>query len=278
MAQSANQTFSQKLLLVLVAAFALIGVGFLLYSNAAEGDWSDYPDNHPEITYSALKSGCDNFSSEGWALCTGQSGYFDDSYHYTNNIGQSMTFTFNGTGVRIYSDTSEHAGIMDVTIDDVPAGQIDYYTADFLKQVKVYEKTGLEPGNHVFKAVLVDKNTLSSGTFVGVDQVSIQGTIGEGEEPSPSPSLTPEPSPSDSPSPSPDPTINPTTNPSPSPNPDDYDANIDGQQGVGVGDLTIIITNYGMVDAQRTDGDLDGDGRVGVLDLSRLIKRWGKDR
>ncbi len=69
-------------------------------------------------------------------------------------------------------------------------------------------------------------------------------------------------------SPTPEPTTNPTVT--------DYDANIDGQPLVGVGDLSILIGNYGKTGMVRTDGDLDGNGTVNVLDLSRLIKHWGR--
>jgi hypothetical protein len=69
-------------------------------------------------------------------------------------------------------------------------------------------------------------------------------------------------------SPSPDPTTNPSIG--------DWDANIDGVPGVGVGDLSKLIENYGKTGMTRLDGDLDGNGTVNVLDLSRLIKHWGR--
>ncbi len=221
------------------------------------GGWRTYPDSHAAIQYlPGLKSGCDDFSQAGWALCTGQDGYFDNSYHYTNNLGGAFEFQFNGTGVRIYSDVSDHAGRMDVAIDGVAQGVIDYYSAAFEKQVKVYEKTGLAGGNHTFKATLTGQNSASSGTFVGLDQVQIEGVLGTGGS---------------GPTPTTAPTAQPTATPTGTSNPGD----ITGDGHVNFQDLSVLIRNYKKAVSARSDGDLDGDGTVTILDLSRMVKYWG---
>lgn len=73
-----------------------------------------------------------------------------------------------------------------------------------------------------------------------------------------------------------EPTVSPTVNPTTNPTISDYDANIDGQPLVGVGDLSILIANFSRTGMTRLQGDLDGNGTVNVLDLSRLIKHWGR--
>ncbi|RMF85933.1 MAG: hypothetical protein D6744_00510 [Planctomycetota bacterium] len=49
------------------------------------------------------------------------------------------------------------------------------------------------------------------------------------------------------------------------------DANDDGQ--VSLADLSIVITNLGVVNATRADGDADGDGDVDASDLAIVLSR-----
>lgn len=85
-----------------------------------------------------------------------------------------------------------------------------------------------------------------------------------------------EPSACDDVQPTTNPTTQPTTNPTTQPTISSYDANIDGVPLVGVGDLSVLISNYGKTATVRTQGDLDENGVINVLDLSRLIKHWGQ--
>ena len=57
----------------------------------------------------------------------------------------------------------------------------------------------------------------------------------------------------------------------PSPCPGD----LDGSGLVGLGDLGILLGNWGMDVPRLTNGDLDGDGFVGLSDLGVLLSYWG---
>ena len=51
------------------------------------------------------------------------------------------------------------------------------------------------------------------------------------------------------------------------------DVNEDGW--VAGGDLTTVITNWGMAGAVRTDGDLNGNGTVDGPDYTEVLTYWG---
>ena len=49
---------------------------------------------------------------------------------------------------------------------------------------------------------------------------------------------------------------------------------LDGDGGVGFGDLTMLLTGWGTCDGP-CGRDLDGDGSVGFNDLTTLLFAWG---
>lgn len=50
---------------------------------------------------------------------------------------------------------------------------------------------------------------------------------------------------------------------------------LDGDGFVALGDLSILLANFGSLDAEPEDGDLDEDGDVDLVDLSELLSRYG---
>ncbi len=52
---------------------------------------------------------------------------------------------------------------------------------------------------------------------------------------------------------------------------------LDGDGTIGLGDLSIMLANYGSTNANPEDGDLDGDGDVDLSDLSVLLAVYGQD-
>jgi hypothetical protein len=48
-----------------------------------------------------------------------------------------------------------------------------------------------------------------------------------------------------------------------------------GDRAVGLGDLTLLLSNFGTPDAEPEDGDLDGDGDVDLSDLTLLLAHFG---
>ena len=58
--------------------------------------------------------------------------------------------------------------------------------------------------------------------------------------------------------------------------PDECDADLDGSGSVGVGDLLILLANWGPCgDCADCPDDLSGDCSVGVSDLLILLANWG---
>ena len=52
------------------------------------------------------------------------------------------------------------------------------------------------------------------------------------------------------------------------------DANGDG--GVDINDLTIVLTNYGQTGMTWTQGEFTGDGRVDINDLTIVLTNYGQ--
>lgn len=50
---------------------------------------------------------------------------------------------------------------------------------------------------------------------------------------------------------------------------------LDGDGSISLGDLAIILANFGRMDANPEDGDLDGDGDVDLTDLANLLALFG---
>lgn len=53
------------------------------------------------------------------------------------------------------------------------------------------------------------------------------------------------------------------------------DGDLDGDQDVDLGDLAVLLGNYGAVGVTREEGDLDGNGVVDLADLALLLARYG---
>ena len=51
------------------------------------------------------------------------------------------------------------------------------------------------------------------------------------------------------------------------------DANLDGR--VDMGDLTILLANFGRSGATWSQGNFAGDPTVDILDLTILLSHWG---
>jgi len=52
---------------------------------------------------------------------------------------------------------------------------------------------------------------------------------------------------------------------------------LDGDGVIGLGDLSIMLANYGQTGMSQADGDLDGDGDVDLSDLSVLLAVYGQN-
>ncbi|MCR8644374.1 glycoside hydrolase N-terminal domain-containing protein [Paenibacillus sp. N1-5-1-14] len=90
---------------------------------------------------------------------------------YSSTAGSSAQFTFIGTAVKLISMKQSNMGKIDVYVDGVLAqADIDCYAPSTTKQVVVFSKTGLTPGQHTIKVVVKGtKNASSSNTIGAID-------------------------------------------------------------------------------------------------------------
>ena len=88
--------------------------------------------------------------------------------HYTTNDGDSVEYTFRGTGVAILTESFNEAGEIDVYIDDVKqSGVFTAYTSGTrICQYEIFKVTGLSDGNHTIRAVKKSNHYFELDAFV----------------------------------------------------------------------------------------------------------------
>lgn len=81
-------------------------------------------------------------------------GDYSGTEKYTTQVNATASLTFDGTGIRFISMKQSNMNLMDVYIDNelVRAG-INCYNPTTIKQVVLYEKLDLTPGQHTIKVV-----------------------------------------------------------------------------------------------------------------------------
>ncbi len=106
--------------------------------------------------------------SGSWQLSTNRNlGDLDNELEYTPSNGDSVTYTFTGTGLEVLSETNDDEGSFDVYVDGKQDTSQDY-TEDTsgstrLAQQVVYAVQGLSPGTHTVKVVK------TGGTYLTVN-------------------------------------------------------------------------------------------------------------
>ncbi|MHB8842377.1 MAG: S8 family serine peptidase [Candidatus Aquicultor sp.] len=99
------------------------------------------------------------------------------TYKYSGTTGNSVTYSFYGTGVTWVANRGTSAGIARVYIDGSYVQDADLYGADDYQQL-VYTKSGLALGNHTLKIeVSGNKNASSSGTAITIDAFDVTAPL-----------------------------------------------------------------------------------------------------
>ena len=95
------------------------------------------------------------------------------TYAYSSSTSDSVTYTFNGTGVTWVARKHPAAGIAKVYIDSVYQQDVDLYGNDDYQQL-AYTKTGLLETSHTIEVeVAGTKNASSTGYEVNVDAFDV---------------------------------------------------------------------------------------------------------
>ncbi|SFW79977.1 PDZ domain-containing protein [Amycolatopsis australiensis] len=102
----------------------------------------------------------------GWiwrgAAAGGGGSYLDDIWA-TQNIGDSWSLTFYGTGIDIISETNTDEGDVDLTLDGAAYHTISFVTPERIYQSTVASISGLQPGVHTITG------TMKNGSYLIVD-------------------------------------------------------------------------------------------------------------
>ena len=93
--------------------------------------------------------------STGWASGS-HTGAFGDGFHYTRTAGASATFTFSGSGVRLWYSTAAGFGQANVIIDGRTVARLDLSSSVRRDGIKSWTSSALARGSHTVVLRAVD--------------------------------------------------------------------------------------------------------------------------
>ncbi|WP_405559601.1 PDZ domain-containing protein [Streptomyces sp. NBC_01180] len=111
------------------------------------------------------------YTGNGWgwrgARTGGQDSYQND-IDATTAIGDSFTFTFNGTGADFLTELNADEGTIDIAVDGVHRQTVDATSGSRQYQQKLYSVSGLPAGVHTLSG------TMKSGQYMIVDGFTVR--------------------------------------------------------------------------------------------------------
>ncbi|WP_370102133.1 hypothetical protein [Streptacidiphilus sp. MAP12-20] len=118
-----------------------------------------------------------------WATSTGRAyGDLGGDVHYTTTNGDSVSFTFVGSGLQVLSEVAPDEGAVDVYVDGVKTQSVSASAPTRLAQQAIVSVTGLAKHSHIVKLVktsgtymLVDGFTVVPDVEAPVQNISFQG-------------------------------------------------------------------------------------------------------
>ncbi len=116
------------------------------------------------------------YTGRGWFHCS--SGCITGSYNATvsatDTTNDYATITFNGTGIKLFTDQRNNRGIAGISIDGGAESNVDMYSASDAGNVLIWTSPTLGAGNHILKVRNTGAhNTKTTGTRVAIDRVDI---------------------------------------------------------------------------------------------------------
>ena len=92
----------------------------------------------------------------------------------STTTGASVSVNFQGSLVRVLSTTSSNYGEALVSVDGAAPVKVDMYAPAIRYQVRVFEASGLSPGNHTITVTVAGtKNALATGRNVDIDALEV---------------------------------------------------------------------------------------------------------
>jgi hypothetical protein len=118
-----------------------------------------------------------------WGYQNGRpTGDLNGDVHYTSTNGDSLSYTFTGTGIQVLSETNTDEGTIDVYVDGTKVSTVSANSAERLAQQAIVSVTGLTKGSHTLKLVktggdymLVDGVTVIPDVVAPVHDVALEG-------------------------------------------------------------------------------------------------------
>jgi hypothetical protein len=130
----------------------------LLNVSGTPGHLAPVNDTDPGITY----------TGSGWGHSSGRGdGDLYDDVHYTTVNGDSVSYTFTGTGIDVLSETNSDEGGIDLYIDGTKVQSVSASATSRLAQQVVASVSGLSQGQHTIKLVK------TSGTYMLLDGFTV---------------------------------------------------------------------------------------------------------
>ena len=100
--------------------------------------------------------------------------YIQKSIRSTSRTGAYMTFTFTGTGVEWFGNKGMRHGVAKVYLDGKVVDRVDQWSADPMRQQRLFWAFDLPYGKHTLKIVNTgDKRDESSGKLVDIDAIVV---------------------------------------------------------------------------------------------------------
>ncbi|MFG2463534.1 hypothetical protein ACGFWE_41710 [Streptomyces sp. NPDC048523] len=129
----------------------------LLNVKGTPGHLTPVNDTDPAITYTG-----------SWSRSSGRSlGDLYDDVHTTQANGDSVSYTFTGTGIDVLSETNSDEGGIDVYVDGTKVQSVSAAASSRLAQQVVASVSGLAKGRHTIKLVK------TGGTYMVLDGFTV---------------------------------------------------------------------------------------------------------
>lgn len=142
-------------------------------STIGEGHASSEANARPAVQISSTSTINDTdsgltYTGSGWFYSAAR-GFLDynDDEHATNTIGDSVSYTFSGTGIAFLGESSSGGGNVKVYLDGTLQATVSTYSASRQAQQTQWSITGLTSGSHTLKLVMQD------GSYMEVDAVQV---------------------------------------------------------------------------------------------------------
>lgn len=102
---------------------------------------------------------------------------YEDRQMYSNTVGSTVTVKFNGTGIAVIGGIAKNGPIAEVNIDDgAVVEDVDFFSASGTGSAgTVYEKRGLEDGEHTMVLAFTDRYNPAYGGGFAAMQIAIFG-------------------------------------------------------------------------------------------------------